>query len=572
MQAAITAFANGIPTTQVNPNLIVSKQLSLFQGTVASGQNRYNDALIALYQFQTGNGTIAYDTSGVQPELDLNLSGNVTWVGGWGINIAAGGKAQGSTEASAKLANLIQSTGEFSIEAWIAPNNVMQSNADIVSYSGSDTTRNVTLSQHLQQYEAEVQSSVTNANGDPAFLTNAANQLAQASLQHVVLTYDPLHGRRFYVNGVYTGDVDPQHGGSLATWDNTFALVLGAEVSGDHGWTGVIRMLAIHDRALTSAQVMQNFAAGVGEKYYLLFDVSSLVNLPQSYVMLTASELDSYSYLFTQPTFISLDKSVKPGSIPIAGVRIGMNGAEVGVGQAYLPLNTTITSDRYTAIAGEALSTVGTAIAQENGPALDQFFLTFERIGSKTYNEPIPSVPPPPPTVNTTPSPDYGAATFDRLLYQMSNITGIPITDAAVQSTFQSVEQSLPSVPAIQQFSASNQQAIAQLAIVYCSELVKSPSLTAKFFPGLDLTQPAGTYFSSQANMNLVINPLIINTQITTTNGTQIVTQPQAAAVTTELTSLITALSTGQNQAGRTAAVTTAACATVLGSAALMLQ
>jgi hypothetical protein len=572
MQAAITAFANGIPTTQVNPNLIVSKQLSLFQGTVASGQNRYNDALIALYQFQTGNGTIAYDTSGVQPELDLNLSGNVTWVGGWGINIAAGGKAQGSTEASAKLANLIQSTGEFSIEAWIAPNNVMQSNADIVSYSGSDTTRNVTLSQHLQQYEAEVQSSVTNANGDPAFLTNAANQLAQASLQHVVLTYDPLHGRRFYVNGVYTGDVDPQVGGTLATWDNTFALVLGSEVSGDHAWSGVIRMLAIHDRALTPTQVMQNFAAGVGEKYYLLFDVSSLVNLPQSYVMLTASELDSYSYLFTQPTFISLDKSVKPGNIPIAGIRIGMNGAEVGVGQAYLPLNTSITADRYTTIAGEALSTVGTAIAQENGPALDQFFLTFERIGSKTYNEPIVAVPPPPPTVNATPSADYGAATFDRLLYQMSNITGVAVTDAAVQSTFQSIEQSLPSVPAIQQFSASNQQAIAQLAIVYCNELVSSPALTAKFFPGLDLAQPAGTYFSSQANMNLVINPLIINTQITTTTGTQIVTQPQASAVATELTNLMTTLSAGQNQTGRTAAVTTAACAAVLGSAALMLQ
>ncbi len=92
----------------------------------------------------------------------------MTWVGGWGINIAAGGKAQGSTEASAKLANLIQSTGEFSIEAWVAPGNVTQTNADIVSYSGSDTTRNVTLSQHLQQYEAEVHSSVTNANGDPA--------------------------------------------------------------------------------------------------------------------------------------------------------------------------------------------------------------------------------------------------------------------------------------------------------------------------------------------------------------------------------------------------------------------
>jgi hypothetical protein len=48
---------------------------------------------------------------------------------------------------------------------------------------------------------------------------------------------------------VFTGDVDAQKGGSLASWDNTFALVLGSEVSGDHAWAGVIRMLAIHDRA-----------------------------------------------------------------------------------------------------------------------------------------------------------------------------------------------------------------------------------------------------------------------------------------------------------------------------------
>ena len=161
MQAAITAFANGIPTTQVDPSLVVSKQLSLLQGTVASGQNRYDSALIALYQFKTGSGSVAYDTSGVLPGLDLTLSGNVSWVGGWGISIAAGGKAQGSTEASQKLATLIQSTGEFSIEAWIANGNVTQKNADIISYSGGDATRNVTLSQQLQQYEVEVRSSKT---------------------------------------------------------------------------------------------------------------------------------------------------------------------------------------------------------------------------------------------------------------------------------------------------------------------------------------------------------------------------------------------------------------------------
>ena len=572
MQAAITAFANGIPTTKVDPSLIVSKQLSLYQGTVASGQSRYANAQIALYQFQTGNGSIAYDTSGVQPELDLTLSGNVTWVGGWGINIGPGGKAQGSSEASQKLANLIQSTGEFSIEAWIANGNVTQTKADIVSYSGSDTTRNVTLSQQLQQYESEVRSSVTNDNGDPPFLTSVAGAVAQASLQHVVLTYDPVNGRKLYVNGVFTGDVDAQKGGSLASWDNTFALVLGSEVSGDHAWTGEIRMLAIHDRALTLAQVQQNFAAGVGEKYYLLFDVSNLVNMPQSYIMLTASELDSYSYLFTRPTFISLDPTQKPSNIPIAGIRIGLNGAEVGVGQAYLPLSANITAANYSVTSGEVLSTVGTAIAAENGPALDQIFLTFEKIGTNSHVESAGPVPVPPPPVDTGPYPDLGAATYDRLLYAMSNITGVPITDPNIASTFANIQQSLPSVPTIDAFSASNQQAVAQLAIEFCSELVNNATLSAQFFPGLNFSQPAGTYFATQSNVNLVINPLLSKAQIVDGHGVQIASQPTVAAVTTELNSLIALLSAGQNQAGRTAAVTTAACAAVLGSAAVVLQ
>jgi len=572
MQAAITAFANGIPTTQINPALITSKQLSLYQGTVASGQARYDNALIALYQFQTGSGSVAYDTSGVLPELDLTLSGNVSWVGGWGISISPGGKAQGSTEASQKLANLIQSTGEFSLEGWIANGNVTQTNADIVSYSGSDTTRDVTLSQKLQQYEGEVRSSVTNDNGDPPLLTAIGNTAAQASLQHVVLTYDPVNGRKLYVNGVFTGDVDAQKGGTLASWDNTFALVLGSEVSGDHAWTGVIRMLAIHDRALTAAQVQQNFSAGVGEKYYLLFDVSSLVNMPQSYIMLTASELDSYSYLFTRPTFISLDPTQKPSNIPISGIRIGMNGAEVGVGQAYLPLSTSITAANYSPTSGEVLATVGTAIAEQNGPQLDQIFLTFQRIGAHSYTEAVAAVPPPPPPTNTVPNPDYGVRTYDKLLYTMSNITGVPITDANVASTFANIQQSLPSTATVDAFSASNQQAVAQLAIVFCNEVVNSPTLSAQFFPGLNFAQPAGTYFSTQSNVNLVINPLLSKAQIVDGHGTQVATQPTVAAVTTELNSLIQQLSAGQNQAGRTAAVTTAACAAVLGSAAIVLQ
>jgi Concanavalin A-like lectin/glucanases superfamily len=572
MQAAITAFANGIPTTQVDPSLVVSKQLSLLQGTVASGQNRYDSALIALYQFKTGSGSVAYDTSGVLPGLDLTLTGNVSWVGGWGINIAPGGKAQGSTEASQKLATLIQSTGEFSLEAWIANGNVTQKDADIISYSGGDTTRNVTLSQQLQQYEAQVRSSKTGENGDPAMLTALANNSAQASLQHVVLTFDPVAGRKLYVNGIFTGDVDAQGGGTLAAWDNTFALVIGAETSSDHPWAGVVRLLAIHDRALTAAQVQQNFTAGVGEKYYLLFDVSTLVNIPKSYIMLTGSELDSYSYLFARPTFINLDPTQKPTNIPIAGIRIGLNGAEVGVGQAYIPLNTTVTAANYSPTAGEILSTVGTAIAVQKGPASDQIFLTFEKIASKTHTVVAPPPPVPPAPVDTAVNPDLGARTFDKLLYTMSDITGVPVTDSGVASTFAGLQQSLPSTESIDAFSASNQQALAQLAIEFCHQLVNNPTLSAKFFPGLDYSQPAGSYFASQSNVNLVINPLIAKAQIVDGHGVQVASQPSVAAVTTELNNLIAQLSTGQNGAGRTAAVTTAACAAVLGSAAIVLH
>src|SRR5579859_32575 len=96
MLSAISAFANGIPVTPIDPALIVSDALTLTQGTVAASGSRYEGSLIAKYMFETGQGSTAYDTSGVSPEADLTLSGNVTWVGGWGLAFAQGSAAQAS--------------------------------------------------------------------------------------------------------------------------------------------------------------------------------------------------------------------------------------------------------------------------------------------------------------------------------------------------------------------------------------------------------------------------------------------------------------------------------------------
>src|SRR5580692_2001148 len=259
MLAQIQAFAQSLAPTNINPSYVVSKALTLTQGTVASGANRYDADTIAKYEFETGNGYTAYDTSGIDPAADLSISGNVTWAGGWGISVGAGGKAQANTAASSKLYTLIQATGEFSIEAWVAPALVAANNPYMVSYSGGDTTRNFTLAQTNQDYDFMLRTSNTALTGLPQLKTPDAAMALQASLQHVVLTYDAVNGRQIYVNGALVPVADPQKGGTIATWDSTFALVLGNEVSGDRSWQGLIKFVAIHSRSMTPAQVLQNF-------------------------------------------------------------------------------------------------------------------------------------------------------------------------------------------------------------------------------------------------------------------------------------------------------------------------
>jgi hypothetical protein len=564
MEAAITSFANGIAATQVDPALVISKALTLYDGTVAAGGNRHDTNVIAMYEFKTGSGNVAYDTSGVEPALNLTLSSADMWVGGWGINVKAGQKAQGSTTASKKLADLIKSTGEFTIEAWMTPANVVQEDAYAVSYSAGTMARNVTLSQHAYQYEAMTRTSETDANGAPVLLTKDTDRDAQASLQHVVLTYDPVNGRRLYVNGNYTGDVDPRGGGgSLSDWDDSFALVLGNETSSNRQWQGVLRLVAIHSRALTTEQIQQNFAAGVGERYFMLFNVSNLVPVPQAYVMFEASQLDSYAYLFNKPTFISLDPTATVGSIPIKGIRIGVNGSEAKVGQTYIPLNTTVGGANYTAAKGQLLSSVGAVIGLEKGPVADEFFLTFEQIGTNTHAVTDPGIaaatsPPPLPT-----QPDYGVRTFDEINATFSIITGVPITTSTVASTYALVKQQLPTVESIDTFLASHQTGVAQLAIAYCSAMVDSDTLRNAFFgPGITPSAP-GSFFNTQANRDQVINALRAKAV-----GVNLATQPDATELATELDSLITKVAV----AGSAGNATKAACAAVLGSAATLVQ
>jgi hypothetical protein len=583
LENAILALSSGITPTTVNPNLVARKALRLANGIVASGENRYEASQIALWEFRTGSGTVAYDTSDVDPAIDLNFSGGVSWSGGWGITFT-GGKAQASMTASAKLYDIIQESGEFSIEAWVVPANVTQEEARIVSYSAGTTQRNFTLQQTLYDYNFQLRTTETSLNGDPALFTPSADEILQTTLQHVVATYDPINGRRIYVNGDLATQTDPVPGGTLMDWQREFALALGNEVTGDAQWSGTIRLAAIHRRALAPEQVSQNFQAGVGESYYLLFDISDEIGAPaqSSYILFKASRFDNYSYLFEQPHFVTLDGST-PEGIPIQGLRIAMNGSEVPVGQTYATLDNTLSASEFVEL-GQPLSAMGAVLPLDKGPESDEFFLTFDVLAGNSFSRPAD------PTLVITeadraPSSHIGLRTFDAINATYAEITLVDPTTPTVDMTFQEIRSSLPSVGNIESFGATQQTAVVKLAVEYCNAMIGTnfnpgPDL-AVMFPGFDFN--SATAFST--NRDAFVNPLIDRIM-----GTNIGNQPVPAEVHEELASyqdptsevdpitgvsldrpdnLVDRLIAGSND---TRAIGKGVCTALLGSAVTLVQ
>ncbi|WP_100658492.1 LamG domain-containing protein [Alteromonas flava] len=567
---AISAFAATIDVTAIDPDWVVSNATTLFEGTLASGGGRFENHLIGKWEFKTGFGNQAFDTSGVEPALDLTLSGSFNWVGGWGIQLL-NGKAQGATTNSKKLHDLISATGEFAIEAWVAPANVTQEGpARIVSYSGGRDRRNFTIGQTLYNYDALVRTSNTDGNGEPALSTADADEDLQAALQHVVVNYDGVNGRQIFVNGVFTDDLDGVTAGNLAEWDDSFAFVLGNEASGDVPWAGTLRLVAIHNRTLDPTQIERNFAAGVGQKFYLLFGIGDIIGVADTYVVFEASQFDSYSYLFSEPFVINTRDQQLAEDIPLEGMRIGVNGRESSGGQVYSPLNTVVEAAAVDAETGYPLSRQGTIVAVEKGPEQDEFFLTFDRLGTQSYVRVPAPAPPIAVPVDLPAQSDIGFRQFAEINASMATLTGVPAQHSSVRQTYTTLRQQLPSVTDISSFVASNQMAITQLAIRYCDVLVEEPQYRQAVFPDIDFNAAPEQAFSASARTALT-DPLLMRML-----GTEIATQPDASDVGQELDTLIDRLisctQSNSCSASTTATVVKATCAAVLGSAAVTLQ
>jgi hypothetical protein len=537
---------------------LVSQTLTLADGFEDQGQDRDQTGAIAFWDFKEGTGTVAADTSGVAPAMNLTLNG-ATWLSSYGLAFETGlafAPAATSRKLYDRIADAQTGTQQYSIEAWVTPANTTQGGNDpahIVSYAA-----NAQLRQRLYSYQLR-QRSVVPGNAS-THETNAAYQNLQARLQHVVVTYDRYRGRRFYVDARDTAltpdDYDQTSPEALWNWDPGFNLALGNSIGGDRQWEGQIRLLAIYDRVLPQAQIQQNYDAGVGRRLLLRFDVSQWAG-PGAYLEFLVMELDNFSYLFCQPALVS-----NSFNNTVGGIRIMVNGQTSVTGQAFTNVNRVVSQTR------EQLSPLCSIIPKDLGPAQDVFTIDFEYLAGYQDPEPPDPVPPLPPRQFGAALPGLGLRDFARINAAMAAVTGVDALTPAVNSTYLSLTQQMPPTYDLRTFASAQQVAITKLSLEYCEALVESPSLRTAFFgPSFDFNAEPLTAFASQADRD-AISQAITDRII----GANLSDQPSMAETQPVLDQLITDLTASCQatpcNATRTRTVVKAMCTAGIASAA----
>ncbi|MEO0332885.1 MAG: LamG-like jellyroll fold domain-containing protein, partial [Bacteroidota bacterium] len=229
---------------------------------------RVTQDLQVLYTFQEGSGSTVSDVSGVSAAMDLTIEtpANVTWPVAGGLEITTATRVTSNGGAD-KINNAVIASNEITLEAWVEPASVQQDGpARMLSISGSSSTRNITLGQDFDgsgyYYAARVRTN--DASTDLNGLLNGESfdhpeRYASPVIQHVVYTRKADGIEKIYVDGaeVATGT----RPGDFSNWA-AHSLLLGNEEGAERPWLGTYYLVSAYNRALSLAEVQQNYAMG----------------------------------------------------------------------------------------------------------------------------------------------------------------------------------------------------------------------------------------------------------------------------------------------------------------------
>jgi hypothetical protein len=210
---------------------------------------RVTQDLVALYTFEENAGAMVMDRSGVNPPVNLVIADTtrVTWA--VGTMTITQPTVAASAAAAAKIAETCRDADALTLEAWIIPRAIDNATLGLA----------VTLMALASHYEFRMDGPMTDANGLPALNTANGTHVVDV-LRHIVVVSAPGGERRIYLDGQQVA-LDTL-GGDLGSWGTTHRFAVGNEIDGNRAWVGTYDLVAVYARALTLAEVQQNFAAG----------------------------------------------------------------------------------------------------------------------------------------------------------------------------------------------------------------------------------------------------------------------------------------------------------------------
>ncbi len=222
---------------------------------------RVMDDLVVFYPFAERTGNVVRDLSGSATPMDLAMTGAVSWYGA-GNGVVMNGGRVGTTGPATNLINALRASNSSTFEVWVEPGNLTQEGPTrMVSVGEGWTAQNFMMGQVFDDVEVRLLHTGKGSVHPKLETVNGADHgVLDTSLVHLVHTYDGTV-ERLYINGFQHSQIVAVSGG-YSNWNMAHEFSIGNEASLDRPYKGVIRMVAVYDRSLSTEEILQNFSAG----------------------------------------------------------------------------------------------------------------------------------------------------------------------------------------------------------------------------------------------------------------------------------------------------------------------
>jgi hypothetical protein len=214
---------------------------------------------IAVWTFSETSGMTVADSQTIDPvDLTVAATSMVSPVDG-GLRLDARCNIQSA--AQPHVNRDVRLSDAVTLEAWVTPSNVTQGETSytvVAAITANLTNRNISLEQRGNLWAGRTRTSATTIDAEPSIVSTVTVDLARPT--HLVLVADGAQ-RTLYVNGA-PATASPTANGTMTTWSADMRFRVGDELNSDRHWLGTLWLVAMYDKALSEAEVNQNFLAG----------------------------------------------------------------------------------------------------------------------------------------------------------------------------------------------------------------------------------------------------------------------------------------------------------------------